>query len=186
MADATEPASEMTADLETMVSLAKRRGFVFQSAEIYGGFSAAYDYGPLGVEMRRNIRELWWRNIVQERDDVVGVEAAIITNPEVWRASGHLDTFTDPLVECLECHTRHRADHIENNTCPDCGTVGRFTEELFMLQRAIRMGDGDYLHDYFTHTRAIRRGIIEAGQETADPDFGRKHGSPKETSKKSA
>ncbi len=129
MADATEPASEMTADLETMVSLAKRRGFVFQSAEIYGGFAAAYDYGPLGVEMRRNIRDLWWRNTVQERDDVVGVEAAIITNPDVWRASGHLDTFTDPLVECLECHTRHRADHIEDNTCPECGKVGQFTEE---------------------------------------------------------
>jgi glycyl-tRNA synthetase len=129
MADTTGPASEMTADLETMVSLAKRRGFVFQSAEIYGGFAAAYDYGPLGVEMRRNIRELWWRNTVQERDDVVGIEAAIITSPDVWRASGHLDTFTDPLVECLECHTRHRADQLEDRTCPNCGKRDSFTEE---------------------------------------------------------
>ena len=141
MADATEPASEITADLETMVSLAKRRGFVFQSAEIYGGFAAAYDYGPLGVEMRRNIRDLWWRNTVQERDDVVGVEAAIITNPDVWRASGHLDTFTDPLVECLECQTRHRADQLEDDTCPNCGARDRFTEErAFNLMLSTHVG----------------------------------------------
>ena len=86
MTDSTGPASEMKADLETITSLAKRRGFVFPSAEIYGGFAAAYDYGPLGVEMRRNIRDLWWRAMVQQRDDVVGIEAAIITNPAVWRA----------------------------------------------------------------------------------------------------
>ena len=118
----------MKADLETITSLAKRRGFVFPSAEIYGGFAAAYDYGPLGVEMRRNIRERWWRAMVQERDDVVGLEASIITNPDVWRASGHVAEFTDPLVECLECQGRFRADHIEANTCPNCGVVGRFSE----------------------------------------------------------
>ena len=122
------PASEMKADLETITSLAKRRGFVFPSAEIYGGFAAAYDYGPLGVELKRNIRERWWRAIVQERDDVVGLEAAIITNPAVWRASGHVAEFTDPLVECLECQGRFRADHIEENTCPNCGVVGKFSE----------------------------------------------------------
>jgi glycyl-tRNA synthetase len=128
LTEIAEPASEMKADLETITSLAKRRGFVFPSAEIYGGFAAAYDYGPLGVEMRRNIRDLWWRSMVQERDDIVGIEAAVITNPEVWKASGHVATFTDPLVECLNCQGRFRADHIEDNTCPDCGTKGKFTD----------------------------------------------------------
>ena len=122
------PASEMKADLETITSLAKRRGFVFPSAEIYGGFAATYDYGPLGVEMRRNIRDRWWRAMVQERDDVVGIEASIITNPAVWRASGHVAEFTDPLVECLECQGRFRADHVEDNTCANCGAVGKFSE----------------------------------------------------------
>ncbi len=122
------PASEMTADLDTIVSLAKRRGFVFPSAEIYGGFAAAYDYGPLGVEMRRNIRESWWQWMVQSRDDVVGIEAAIISNPRIWVASGHVENFTDPLVECTNCQTRLRADHVEDNTCPSCGAVGKFTD----------------------------------------------------------
>ncbi|MDA1241360.1 MAG: glycine--tRNA ligase, partial [Chloroflexi bacterium] len=114
----------MTADLETITSLAKRRGFVFPSSEIYGGFAASYDYGPLGVEMRRNIREAWWRAMVQERDDVIGIEAAIITNPNVWVASGHVSEFTDPLVECSECQGRFRADHIEGTACPTCGKTG--------------------------------------------------------------
>jgi len=125
---ATEAAAA-TVELETLVSLAKRRGFVFPSAEIYGGFASTYDYGPLGVEMKRNIRELWWRRMVQERSDVVGLEAAIITNPAVWQASGHVDSFTDPLVDCLGCQSRVRADHIEDETCPVCGAVGRFTDE---------------------------------------------------------
>ena len=122
--DSAQPASEMTADLETITSLAKRRGFVFPSSEIYGGFAASYDYGPLGVEMRRNIREAWWRAMVQERDDVIGIEAAIITNPNVWVASGHVSEFTDPLVECSECQGRFRADHIEGTACPTCGKTG--------------------------------------------------------------
>jgi len=126
--DAAQPPSEMTADLETITSLAKRRGFIFPSAEIYGGFAAAYDYGPLGVEMRRNIRDLWWRAMVQERDDIVGIEASIITNPAVWRASGHVANFTDPLVECRECQGRFRADHLEGDTCPNCGKVGTMGE----------------------------------------------------------
>ena len=121
--------SGMKADLDTLASLAKRRGFAFPSAEIYGGFASTYDYGPLGVEMKRNIRDLWWRRMVQGRDDVVGIEAAVITNPAVWRASGHVAGFTDPLKDCLECQSRVRADHIENNTCPVCKAVGRFTEE---------------------------------------------------------
>ncbi len=127
--DGNGPASEMKADLETITSLAKQRGFVFPSAEIYGGFAATYDYGPLGVEMRRNIRESWWQWMVQGRDNVVGVEAAIITNPDVWRASGHVDVFTDPLVDCLQCNARVRADHIVDGVCSSCGTKDRFTEE---------------------------------------------------------
>jgi len=123
------PACEMKADLETITSLAKRRGFVFPSAEIYGGFASTYDYGPLGVEMRRNIRDSWWRWMVHGRDDVVGIEAAIVTNPAVWRASGHVDVFTDALVDCLECRARVRADQIVDDTCPSCGAVGRFTQE---------------------------------------------------------
>ena len=127
--DPAAPPGAAAVGLETLVSLARRRGFVFPSAEIYGGFASTYDYGPLGVEMKRNIRELWWRRMVQERADVVGIEAAIITNPAVWRASGHADNFADPLVDCLECRARVRADHIEDGACPVCGAAGRFTEE---------------------------------------------------------
>ncbi len=127
--DGPDTVFDMKADLETLSSLAKRRGFAYPSADIYGGFQSTWDYGPLGVEMKRQIRELWWRWVVQSRDDVVGIEAAIITNPAVWRASGHVENFTDPLVDCLECHSRMRADHIENNVCPSCGAIGRFTEE---------------------------------------------------------
>jgi glycyl-tRNA synthetase len=100
-------------DLDTVVSLAKRRGFIFPSAEIYGGFANTYDYGPLGVELKRNIREAWWRAMVRERDDVVGLDAALITNPRVWVASGHVANFTDPLVDCKKCQQRFRADHLE-------------------------------------------------------------------------
>ena len=129
MTEAPVEAAAASVELETLISLAKRRGFVFPSAEIYGGFASTYDYGPLGVEMKRNIRELWWRRMVQERSDVVGIEAAIITNPAVWKASGHVDGFSDPLVDCLECQSRIRADFIVDDTCPVCGAVGRFTEE---------------------------------------------------------
>jgi len=100
-------------DLDTIVSLAKRRGFVFPSAEIYGGFANTYDYGPLGVELKRNIREAWWKSMVRERDDVVGLDAALITNPQVWVASGHVANFADPLVDCKQCQMRYRLDHLE-------------------------------------------------------------------------
>ena len=103
----------MTDLMEAVTSLAKRRGIAFQSAEIYGGLRSSWDYGPLGVELRRNIRNAWWRQTVQLRDDVVGVEAAIITSPKVWEASGHLETFHDPLIECTNCHQRFREDHLE-------------------------------------------------------------------------
>src|SRR4051794_41008020 len=107
--------------MDTIVSLAKRRGFVFQSSEIYGGFSSTWDYGPLGVELKRNIKNAWWRANVQERDDVVGLDSAILMSPLVWAASGHLTEFTDPLVECKNCRRRFRADHIEGKVCPECG-----------------------------------------------------------------
>ena len=107
--------------MEKIVSLCKRRGFVFQGSEIYGGLANAWDYGPLGVELRRNVRDAWWRDMVRKRDDVVGLEAAIMMNPRVWEASGHIAGFSDPLVECTSCHERFRADHVESDQCPECG-----------------------------------------------------------------
>ena len=107
---------------DAVVNLAKRRGFIFPSAEIYGGIRSTYDYGPLGALMLRNVRDAWWRTMVRHRDDVVPIEAAIITNPKVWEASGHLETFVDPLVDCRSCHERWRADQIEG-TCPNCGSA---------------------------------------------------------------
>jgi glycyl-tRNA synthetase len=106
---------------EAIVNLSKRRGFVFPSAEIYGGIRSTYDYGPLGTLMLRNVKDAWWRAMVQERDDVVAIDAAILTNPKVWEASGHLATFTDPLVDCRKCNERWRADQIDD-TCPNCGS----------------------------------------------------------------
>ncbi|HLF77484.1 MAG TPA: glycine--tRNA ligase, partial [Dehalococcoidia bacterium] len=104
----------MTSELnfETLVSLCKRRGFVFPSSEIYGGIGGFWDYGPLGVEMKNNIKRAWWTSMVQERDDVVGIDASIIMNPRVWEASGHIEQFTDPMVDCKNCRHRFRADHI--------------------------------------------------------------------------
>ncbi|MTI94554.1 MAG: glycine--tRNA ligase [Firmicutes bacterium] len=108
--------------MDEIVSLAKRRGFVFQSSEIYGGFSSCWDYGPLGAELKRNVKQAWWKAVVQMRSDVVGSDTSILMHPDVWRASGHVDNFTDPLVDCRECRRRYRADHLEQTeTCPDCG-----------------------------------------------------------------
>jgi glycyl-tRNA synthetase len=130
--------------LDKVVSLCKRRGFVFQSGEIYGGSRSAWDYGPLGVELKDNIKREWWRSTVRERDDVVGLDSAVILPTKTWEASGHLDTFTDPLTECQNCHKRFRADHLEEEyeerkgrppehgladvACPHCGTRGAWTE----------------------------------------------------------
>jgi glycyl-tRNA synthetase len=107
--------------MERVVNLCKRRGFVFPSAEIYGGFRSTYDYGPLGVLALRNVKDAWWRSIVQLRDDVVGIDAAILTSPKVWEASGHLTNFADPLVDCRNCKERWRADEI-GGVCPNCGS----------------------------------------------------------------
>src|SRR5581483_7467092 len=109
--------------MEKVIALCKRRGFVYPSSEIYGGINALYDYGPYGVELRRAIRNLWWRHTVELRDDVVGIEASAIMHPRVWEASGHLGAgFTDPMVECGNCKRRFRADHLEEpDRCPSCG-----------------------------------------------------------------
>jgi glycyl-tRNA synthetase len=130
--------------METLVSLCKRRGIVFPSSEIYGGLRASWDYGPLGVEMKNNIKRQWWRTMVQERDDIVGLDSSVILAREVWEASGHVTQFTDPLTECMSCHKRFRPDHLieayeesrghppegglSQLACPNCGTRGAFTE----------------------------------------------------------
>ncbi len=130
--------------VDAVVNLSKRRGFVFPSSEIYGGTRSAWDYGPLGVELKENVRRQWWRTMVQGRDDVVGLDSAVILAPEVWKASGHLDTFTDPLTECTSCHKRFREDQLVEAyehkhgkapegglagiNCPHCGVKGQFTE----------------------------------------------------------
>jgi glycyl-tRNA synthetase len=107
--------------MDLITSLAKRRGIVFQSSEIYGGLRSFWDYGPLGVELKRNVRAAWWRDMVQMRDNVVGLESSIMMSPKVWEASGHLESFTDPLVECLNCHQRFRADHLPGFHAPQSG-----------------------------------------------------------------
>ncbi|HEV8298363.1 MAG TPA: glycine--tRNA ligase [Acidimicrobiales bacterium] len=114
---------------DKIVNLSKRRGFVFQSAEIYGGFRSAYDYGPIGVLLLRNVKDTWWRSMVQLRTDVVGLDASILSPPAVWEASGHLANFTDPLVDCRNCGARHRLDKLDDpEVCPTCGARGEFTE----------------------------------------------------------
>jgi glycyl-tRNA synthetase len=115
--------------LEEIVSLAKRRGFIYQGSEVYGGLSGTWDYGPLGVALKRKIMNLWWQHFVDSRDDMYGVDAAILMNQKVWQASGHVDTFTDPLVECSNCKGRFRADKLDDpNKCPTCGKEGTFGE----------------------------------------------------------
>src|SRR3989449_3037835 len=126
--------------MEALTSLAKRRGIVFPSSEIYGGLRSSWDYGPLGVELRNNIRRAWWRSMVQLRDDVVGLEAAILMSPRVWEASGHVAGFSDPLVECLNCHQRFRQDQLPGPACPNCGQK-EFTEpRQFNLMFKTHMG----------------------------------------------
>src|SRR2546421_4760634 len=125
--------------MDTITSLAKRRGIVFQSSEIYGGLRSFWDYGRLGTELKRNVKNAWWRRMVQLRDDVVGLESSIIMSPQVWEASGHLESFTAPLVECLNCHQRFREDHLpESGACPNCGEK-KWTDArtLNLLSRAL-------------------------------------------------
>jgi glycyl-tRNA synthetase len=147
------------AKLEDIVSLCKRRGFIFQSSEIYGGLASCYDYGPLGSELKRNVRNAWWKSTVQMRDNVVGVDCSILMHPMVWKASGHVDKFADLITECKKCHARTRVDHLLNTqgksaeelgtdindtsdkVCPKCTKVGDFTEPMpFKLMFETQMG----------------------------------------------
>ncbi len=112
--------------MDKIASLCKRRGFVFQSSEIYGGLGSCWDYGPLGIALKRNITEAWWRDMITSREDMVGLDSAILMHPRVWEASGHLAGFTDPLVDCKKCKQRFRADQLTGDTCPECG--GELTE----------------------------------------------------------
>ena len=135
--------------MEKLVSLSKRRGFIFQSSEIYGGLSSCWDYGPLGVELKNNVKSAWWQSVVRERDDMVGLDSAILMHPDIWVASGHVGTFADPLVDCKECKQRFRADDLEGNVCPECG--GKLTEaRLFNLMFKTHIGpvEGDAAQVY--------------------------------------
>ena len=125
--------------LEKIVSLCKRRGFVFPGSEIYGGLANSWDYGPLGVELKNNIQQLWWKKFVQSRDDMVGLDAAIIMNPKVWEASEHLRSFTDPLIECKKCHQRFREDQV-GKECPNCGNKEFSEAKQFNLMFPVHLG----------------------------------------------
>ncbi len=147
-------AAKSSAVVDTVVSLAKRRGFVYPCGEIYGGTRSAWDYGPLGVELKENIKQQWWRAMVQGREDVVGIDSSVILPRQTWEASGHVDTFMDPLTECQSCHKRFRADHLQEEyaekkgienpddvsldviACPNCGTRGRVDPAPAVLRSA--------------------------------------------------
>jgi len=125
--------------MDKLVSLCKRRGFIFQSSEIYGGITSCWDYGPFGVEMKRNIKDHWWRCMTQYRNDIEGVDASILMHPKVWETSGHVEGFTDPMVDCKKCKQRFRADDVQGSTCPECG--GELTEaRMFNLMFKTHMG----------------------------------------------
>jgi len=154
---------ETLRNMDELVSLCKRRGFIFQSSDIYGGLASCYDYGPLGVELKRNVKNAWWKSVVQIREDMVGLDCSILMHPMVWKASGHVDKFADLIVECKKCHTRTRVDHLEgaenvetthhshiegaeqadlsDKVCPSCEAKGQFTEPMsFKLMFETQMG----------------------------------------------
>ncbi len=134
----------MTAEtMEELVALCKRRGFIFQTNEIYGGLQGLFDYGPLGVELKNNLKQAWWSSMVYERDDVEGLDSSILTNPEVLKQSGHEDTFSDPLVDCRDCNSRWRADHLESNKCPSCGSKNLTDPRPFNLMFKTSVGPVD-------------------------------------------
>ncbi len=138
--------SEINLDIEKISSLCKRRGFIFQSSEIYGGLASTWDYGPLGVELKRNVKDNWWNQMVWERDDIIGLDSSILMHPDTWRASGHLDSFTDPLIECKACNKRYREDHLDSNiilkkSCPEPDCSGELGEaRMFHLMFKTFMG----------------------------------------------
>ena len=126
-------------EMDKIVSLCKRRGFIFPSSEIYGGLSSCWDYGPIGIELKRNIKDAWWKTMVQERDDVLGIDTSILMAPEIWKTSGHLSNFTDPMVECKSCHSRWRSSEINKDSCQKCG--GELTDpRMFNLMFKTFMG----------------------------------------------
>lgn len=126
-------------NLQTLVSLCKRRGFVFQSSEIYGGLNSCWDYGPLGAQLKLNIKNAWWKSMTNRRD-VVGLDASILMHPNVWKASGHIDNFSDPMVDCKDCKARHRADHLDSDQCPKCGSKNLTEPREFNLMFKTHMG----------------------------------------------
>jgi len=129
--------------MDDLVSLCKRRGFIFQSNEIYGGLQGLYDYGPLGVELKNNLKQAWWKSIIYERDDVEGLDASILTGKEVLKHSGHEDTFSDPLVDCKKCKNRFRADQLDNDSCPECGSKELTEPRPFNLMFKTSVGPVD-------------------------------------------
>ncbi len=129
--------------MDELVSLCKRRGFIFQSGEIYGGLQGIYDYGPMGVELKRNIKDSWWSSMIYKRDDVEGLDASILTNPKVLKYSGHEDTFSDPLVDCKDCNGRFRADHLDDSKCPLCGSINLTDPRPFNLMFKTAVGPVD-------------------------------------------
>lgn len=133
-------AKKMATVMDKITSLCKRRGFIFQSSEIYGGLNSCWDYGPLGVELKRSINDFWWRWMVYERDDIEGLDSSILMHPRIWEASGHVDGFTDPLVDCLNCKQRFSADMVEGKKCPACGMETLTKPRLFNLMFKTQMG----------------------------------------------
>ena len=129
--------------MEEIVALCKRRGFIFQTNEIYGGLQGLFDYGPLGVELKNNLKQSWWRSMVHERDDVEGLDASILTSPTVLMYSGHEDTFSDPLVDCRSCNSRWREDHLKKSTCPSCGSADLTPPRPFNLMFKTNVGPID-------------------------------------------
>ena len=127
----------MNKTIEKIVSLCKQRGFVYQSSDIYGGFGAVYDYGPLGVELKNNIANLWWKEMTRNHENIVGLDSGILMHPKIWEASGHVGAFNDPLIDCKKCKARYREDEFDLNEkkqdwnkvkCPNCGSIGSLTE----------------------------------------------------------
>ena len=129
--------------MDELVALCKRRGFIFQSNEIYGGLQGLYDYGPLGVELKNNLKQSWWTSMVYDRDDVEGLDASILTHPDVLHFSGHEDTFTDPLVDCKKCKSRWRLDQIAHSSCPSCGSTDLTDPRPFNLMFKTAVGPVD-------------------------------------------
>lgn len=180
--------------MEDIVSLCKRRGFIYPGSDVYGGLAGTWDYGPLGLALKRNIMDLWWKTFVDARDDMYGVDAAILMNQKVWQASGHVDTFTDPLVECRECNSRFREDQLVSDKCPNCGKSNAFSEaRQFNMMFETKIGPmadtvgfevkrdliekmheagGDHMH-YLTNESVSKRGanVVYLRPETAQGIF---------------